>query len=517
MEFRILGPLEVRDGDVTLPVTGAKQRALLAILLLHANEVVSADRLVDELWGEEPPDAGPTALHVRVSQLRKALGTAAARLETRAPGYLLRVEGGELDLDRFQRLAAEANGCDPEEAAQTLRAALDLWRGPPLADLAYDSFAQAPIRRLEDLRFAVLERRIDADLALGRHADVIGELETLGAEEPFRERFRAQLMLALYRAGRQAAALDVFAFTRRTLVDELGIEPGPALQALQQMILRQDPGLQLEPPEVVERSILVAIRNDARLPALLAVATPLARRPPKELILACTVEDADRVADAAFAVHACRDALLDDGVATRAAAFVSATPAEDLSRLAAEQDVDLLLLDANGPLSEDTLLYELLMRTPCDVAVLVGGEPGPGPVLVPFVGADHDWAAVELGAWLAGARETSLVLAGPRESTTGRDSSRLLASASLAVQRSLGVAAEPRLLEVGPEALLEAAAAAGVVAVGLSARWPKEGLGTARLALLDSGRPTLVVRRGLRPGGLAPREALTRFTWTLRG
>ena len=516
MEFRILGPLEVRDGDTALPVIGAKQRALLAILLLHANEVVSTDRLVEELWGEDTPDSGPTALQVRVSQLRKALGPAAARLETRSPGYVLRVEAGEFDLDRFQRIAADADGEDPEAAGQTLREALALWRGPPLADLAYDSFAQAPIRRLEDVRLAVLERRFDADLACGRHAEVVGELEALVAEEPLRERFRAQLMLALYRAGRQADALDVYRSGRRTLVDELGIEPGPALKGLEQMILRQDPALELEQPPVPQRAILVAIRGEARLGALLALAEPLASRPPKEVILARPVNDAAQLGEAATMVNAHREVLLGRGIEARAAAFVAAEPVQDLTRLAVEQDVDLLILDGSPRLLDDPVVTALLLRAPCDVAVLAGGEPAQGPVLVPFVGADHDWAAVELGAWLAGGRESTLLLAGPRDGAGGRDSSRLLASASLAVQRSLGVAAEPLLLDTGPDALLAAAAGAGVAVVGLSARWQKEGLGTARLALAESGLCTLVVRRGLRPGGLAPREALTRFTWTLR-
>jgi DNA-binding SARP family transcriptional activator len=516
VEFRILGPLEVRDGDVMLPVTGQRQRALLAILLLHANEVVSSDRLVDELWGEEPPESGPTALQVRVSQLRKALGPAAARLETRTPGYVLRVESGELDLERFQRLVAEADGANPEGAAETLVEALALWRGAPLADLAYDTFAQAPIRRLEDLRLAVLERRLDADLACGRHSKVIGELEALVAQEPLRERFRAQLMLALYRAGRQADALEAYRAARESLVDELGIEPGPALRGLEQMILQQDPALDFERPEAPGRSVLVAVRDGARLGSLLAVAEPLARRPPKELILAGPVGTEDDLDAASGVLGERREALLAAGVTARAAAFVSADPAADLTRLAVEQDVDLLLLDGVAPLLDDGPLADLLARVPCDVAVLVGGEPGPGLVLVPFVGADHDWAAVELGAWLAGGRESPLVLAGPREGIAGRDSSRLLASVSLAVQRSLGVAAQPLLLDTAPAALVEAACDAGVVVVGLAARWPKEGLGTARLALVESGRPTLVVRRGLRPGGLAPREALTRFTWTLR-
>src|SRR5438105_5612355 len=177
MEFRILGSLEVAVDGRLLPLGGPSQRALLALLLLHANEIVSSDRLLDELWADEPPASGATALQVRVSQLRKALGPAGGRLETKTPGYLFRVEREEFDLERFSQLVAEAEGKAPKIASERLSAALTLWRGPPLADLAYESFAQQAIRRIEELRLAALERRIDADLALGRHKEVVPELE----------------------------------------------------------------------------------------------------------------------------------------------------------------------------------------------------------------------------------------------------------------------------------------------------------------------------------------------------
>src|SRR5437762_184799 len=248
MEFRILGPLEAAVDGRLLPLAGASQRALLAVLLLHANEVVSSDLLIDELWGEEPPASGPTALQVRVSQLRKALGPASERLETTTPGYVLHVGPDELDLDRFTRLVDDAADAEPAVAAERLRDALALWRGPPLADLAYESFAQPAIGRIEELRLVALERRIDADLALGRHAELVGELEELVEQHPLRERLRGKLMLALYRSGRQADALEVYRATRRALVDGLGIEPNPALQTLQQAILRQDPELDVAQP-----------------------------------------------------------------------------------------------------------------------------------------------------------------------------------------------------------------------------------------------------------------------------
>jgi DNA-binding SARP family transcriptional activator len=241
MEFRILGPLEVLDGDRPLALGGPKQRALLAVLLLHANDVVAVERLVDELWGESPPATVAKSVQVYVSRLRRELGE--DRLRTRAPGYTLRVEPGELDAARFEALAAEAAAARPERAGELLRAALGLWRGPALADLAYEPFAQAAVARLEEQRLGVLEQRIDADLEAGRAAELVGELEALIREHPLREGLRGRLMLALYRSSRQADALAAFADARRTLDEELGLEPGPELRALQAAILRQDPGL----------------------------------------------------------------------------------------------------------------------------------------------------------------------------------------------------------------------------------------------------------------------------------
>jgi predicted ATPase/DNA-binding SARP family transcriptional activator len=247
MEFRILGPLEARADDLTLELGGARQRALLALLLLRANQVVSSERLIEGLWGEEPPETARSALRVHVAQLRKSLSHEV--LLTRAPGYLLRVDPGKLDLERFRELVELAGRASREsrweEAAGTLREALALWRGPPLAEFEYESWAQPEIARLEELRLSALSQRIDADLALGRHAELVGELGSLIAEYPLQEHLRGQLMLALYRSGRQAEALDVYQQTRRALVDELGIEPGQALQQLEQAMLRQDDELEL--------------------------------------------------------------------------------------------------------------------------------------------------------------------------------------------------------------------------------------------------------------------------------
>jgi len=234
-----------REGT-ELQLGGPKQRALLAILLLEANHAVSADRLIDALWGDRPPDTAKNTLQVYVSQLRKLLPEGA--LETVAPGYRLAVAPEELDLSRFDELAQQGRAAlrigDAATGAQALGAALALWRGPALADLALEPFAQTEAARLEELRLAVLEDRIEADLALGRHGPLVAELEHLIVENPFRERLRAQLMLALYRSGRQAEALAVYQRTRRTLVDELGIEPGESLRQLEQAILAHDPALE---------------------------------------------------------------------------------------------------------------------------------------------------------------------------------------------------------------------------------------------------------------------------------
>jgi eukaryotic-like serine/threonine-protein kinase len=233
MEFRVLGPLEVLAEGQGRDLGGQKQRSLLAVLLLEANRVVSSDRLIEALWEEEPPETAQKALQVYVSQLRKLLGR--ERLETRPSGYLLRVEEGELDLDRFEHLRGQGR----------LAEALSLWRGPPLSDFRYQRFAQSEIARLEEVRLACLEDRIEVDLAAGRHGELVGELEALVREHPLRQRLRGQLMLALYRSGRDAEALEAYKEGRRLLVEDLGIEPRRELRELQQAILNQDPALDL--------------------------------------------------------------------------------------------------------------------------------------------------------------------------------------------------------------------------------------------------------------------------------
>jgi DNA-binding SARP family transcriptional activator len=247
LQFRILGPLEVLDGETPVQLGGRNQRALLTLLLLRANQPVSTERLVDGLWGEEPPRTATTSLQNAVSQLRKLLG--ADFLETRPTGYVLRLDPEQLDLARFERLVRDARAVEAPDRARLLREALSLWRGPALADSELEEFAQAEIHRLEDLRLGVLEDRIAAELELDAGAELVSELELLVRTHPLRERLRAQLMLALYRSGRQADALAAYHDARRTLVDELGIEPGPELQALYGQILRQERSLvRVAPP-----------------------------------------------------------------------------------------------------------------------------------------------------------------------------------------------------------------------------------------------------------------------------
>ena len=532
MEFRILGPLEAWDAGREVALGGPKPRALLAVLLLHANEVVPADRLIDELWGEDSLESAAGALRVNVSRLRKALPPEV--LATRPPGYVLRLGADELDLHRFERLVDEGRSLLARglaaAASERLGEALALWRGPALADFTYELFAQGALARLEEIRLAAFELKIEADLDLGRHNELIGELEALVSEHPLRERLRGFLMTALYRSGRQAEALEAYQEARRALVDGLGLEPSPGLQELERAILQQDPALDAASPprdrgrESSERAILVAVADEARIDALLAAAEPLARQPARVLVLARLVPEAADLRRSSAWIEEHRIALAARGVTVRASSFTSSAPGEELARLARELDADLLLTDAADALLVDGVpdgqLTALLDEAPCDVALLVPRQAAPeGFILVPFGGADHDWSAVELGAWLAHASGVPLRLAGAAAvpERGKRDASRLLSHGALAVQRVLGISAEPLLTPPGEGGMLEASRDAGLVVVGLSTRWHGEGLGAARLALArEATPPVLLVRRGLRPGGLAPPATLTHFTWSIR-
>jgi YVTN family beta-propeller protein len=238
MEFRILGPLEVLDGQQAVRLGAAKQRALLGVLLLHANETVSSARLIDGLWGERPPPTAEKLVQGYVHALRKTLG--AGVVVTRAPGYELQVEAGSLDIQEFERLIDEARASKLEQAVELRAQALALWRGAPLADVVLEGPERNTLARLSELRLTTQIERIDAELALGRDAQLVGELESLAAANPYQERVAAQLMLALYRSGRQADALHVYQTVRRALSDELGLQPGQELRGLEAAILRQD-------------------------------------------------------------------------------------------------------------------------------------------------------------------------------------------------------------------------------------------------------------------------------------
>ena len=280
MDFRILGSLEVEDRGRSLLLGGHQQRALLALLLLRANSVVPVDEIIEHLWGPQSPPNATKNVHALISKLRRRLESDPSGVDsgqngvllTRPHGYILTVANGELDLHLFESLLDEGRRAlaagDPDAAAASLRQALALWRGPPLPEFAFDSFAHVEIARLEELRLSALEERIEADLGLGRHHDLIAELEALVAHNPLRERLRGQLMLALYRSGRQAQALDAYQEARRMLVDELGIEPGQALQRLEKAILVQDAALELQPRPVagVATTTLPRPEPDSGLP-----------------------------------------------------------------------------------------------------------------------------------------------------------------------------------------------------------------------------------------------------------
>jgi DNA-binding SARP family transcriptional activator len=528
MDFRLLGPLEVFEDNQPLPLGGVKQRSVLAILLMHANELVTTDQLIDEIWGGAPPAKAAKNIQVQVSRLRKVLDS--GRLATGPGGYVLHLGPDESDVARFERLTAEAGSAPPQSAADKLREALALWRGPALADLAYEGFAQPEIARLEEMRLSVLVQRIDADLALGRHAELVGELEALVARHPLQERFRYQLMLALYRSARQAEALESYRVARSELSDELGLEPSEQLRQLEQAILRQDASLDLassggedEPlrrATTPDLAVLVAPSAMDALGELIAMGRSLAAADPVHELIVATVVDAGELQDATEALTRHREELLEQGIGARTAAFSSPSRGEDITRLAEQEGVDLLVTDCQGSeLESETAV--VLERAPCDVALLVerGGSMREGPVIVPFGAGGHDWAALALGAWVARATGAPLRLIGMASGgEDGRDASRLLADASLIVQRIAGIGAEPMLGEPGRRGIVELAEGAGLLVVGLSDRWRHEGLGRLRGELAEEPpAPTVFVRRGARPGGLAPAETRTRFRWSLTG
>jgi DNA-binding SARP family transcriptional activator len=525
IEYRILGAVEALVDGVPVPLGGPRQRGVLVSLLTRANTVVPAARVIDDLWEDDPPPSAANLVQGYVSHLRKGLGKSA--IETRGAGYTMRLDADALDLSRFESLAEAGSQAlaagRAREAVDRFGEALGLWRGAALADLAGEAFHQPVATRLEELRVLALERRVEADLGCARHAEALADARALVDEHPLRERPRWLLMLALYRSGRQAEALEAYRDARSRFVGDLGIEPGPMLQELERAILRHDPALagsaaEPLPAPAAVRSLIAAPLTDDALHGLVDVARPLAAEPGRELVVVGTIRDRRDLGPFTARLHAQREELLDQGVVARVACFTSMTPGADIARLASDYESDLLLVDAPTGLLEDARLLTILAQTPCDVAVVVARAPRAGCVLVPFTGADHDWSAVEIGAWLARNAGRSLRLAGASTGASARDASRLLANASIAVQRALNIPAESVLVDPEPEALLAAAVDAGVVICGLSDRWRRDGLGPSRTALATGSDATVVlVRRGTRPGGLAPREAHTRFTWTVAG
>ncbi len=281
VEIRLLGPLQLVRGDSVVPLPRRQQRALLAVLALHAGEVVSTDRLIEDLWGSDAPRSALGSLQNAVSSLRKVVGSDA--LLTEPPGYRLALEPEAVDALRFERLVEEARAAPAGMRGALLAEALALWRGPALDDLAFEPFAGAEIARLEGLRLDAEEERLAGELGLGRHDHLVPELEALVAENPLRDRLRGQLMLALYRSGRHAEALEVYRAARLALADELGLDPSPELQRLERAILRHDPALEVREEPATE---LPAAPRERRVISVLAAAPPALDDP--ELLLGFT-------------------------------------------------------------------------------------------------------------------------------------------------------------------------------------------------------------------------------------
>jgi DNA-binding SARP family transcriptional activator len=498
MDFRLLGPLEVtRDGRL-VPLPPGKPSALLARLLLDLDRVVSVDALVDGLWDEPPPSARKL-VQVYISKLRGALGPES--IESRSPGYRVPASADQCDLGRFEELTRQArNERDAGQRRTLLEEALSLWRGAALAEFRSLPFAGPAARRLAELRLAALEDRIDADLELGDHGRVIAELEGLVIEEPLRERPRRQLMIALYRSGRYAEALASYREARRSMIEDLGIEPGPALQELERAILRRDAGLEHgRSASTNERGPIICSDR-----ALLPLLGPLCADG-RELVLVELAAGARELKAHIDLLDAVREQSEKEHLSIRVASFTSPKPGDDLARLAAEQQAELLVVSD----------WDAVPRqAACDVAFAPRADltfVATDAVLVPFGGRRDEWAALELGAWVARAHNLPLRLLGVESSGERRDASRLLASASLALQRFAETTAEPVIARPGAEGIL------GQPSSLIVASLPAVGLDKTRQTLVEqTGVPLLFVRPGLRPSGLAPDQTLTEFSWSLR-
>ena len=348
MRFQVLGPLEAFDGDRRLDLGAPRRRATLAVLLLHANEIVPTDRLAEELWPNELPRTAAKAIQVYVSNLRKAFGAARDALETRGSGYLLKVRPGELDLLEFERLLAPCWGREPADRAETLGSALSLWRGAPLADFAYEQFVQSEAARLEELQRLAVEERIEAELALGQGAELVPELESLVAERRLEERPRAQLMLALYRAGRQADALDAFREGKQVLDEELGLEPGEQLRELELAILARTaiPGCGGGQAVPLDRRGIGATGRARAAPSTHRSARPWSNGR-RELILAQIVQPAE-IASATRTLDEARRDLRARRRRACGSGVLILVARRGVVRLTTLQDADLLLLSTEG-------------------------------------------------------------------------------------------------------------------------------------------------------------------------
>jgi DNA-binding SARP family transcriptional activator/nucleotide-binding universal stress UspA family protein len=530
----------VRRDGVVVPVGATKKRIILAVLGLSGGDAVSTDRLIDAVWGARPPPSAGKALQVYVSQLRDAVEPmrhAPSVIASHAPGYALLLPPQAVDFRVFERLWDQGRQLrtteSPDSAAEVFARALALWRGPPLADLAYEEAFALDVSRLEEMRWACLEDRIDADLAAGRHSAVISDLEELSHRYPMRERTCELLMLAYYRSGRQADALHAYRRMRAALVGELGLEPSRALVELERRILQQDPGLDetvagavlrtATSPTVGTRTIMAVGESAGGLTDLLQIAAPLVRGAGIELVVVSivptpTVDVSDALASATRDLEDRRAALEAEGVVARVAAFSTPKPGGELLKFATHHDVAMIL--ANGTGIDDrwqNTVAELLASAACDVVLSFAGvDPPSGTVvLVPFGGGEHDWAALELGAHLARMRDAPLALAGAALED-GTDASRMLAVASVIVQRTFGVVPKPVIIDSGAAGVLAHVPDAALIVLGVSTRYRTEGLGDTREAIVrDAGVPVLAVRHGRRPGLLAPPERLTRFDWSV--
>jgi DNA-binding SARP family transcriptional activator len=507
VQLALLGPLELLVDGRPVELGAPKTRALLALLALRANRPVGAELLADELWDGRPPPSARKALQTHVVHLRRALG--ADRIATGPAGYTLQVGSDEHDLARFEQLLREGRDRlergEPAAALPLLDAALALWRGAPAPDLADLAAARGALQRLDELHTLAWEARIDAALALGRHAELVPDLELAVRRDPLRERAAEQLMLALYRSGRQADALAVARGLRGRLREQLGLGPGRSLQALERAILNQDAGLDAPDVAMQEgRALTLALVGSAASP-LVDVAGWLADAA-TDLVVARLVPAAEQLATGSSEVEALRERL----PGARAAAFTSARPLEHAARLAREQGAALALVGVAR--AELAAAVGAPVTWPCTVALAADGDaPGDGAILLPFGGSEHEWAALELGIALARAAERPLRLLGARRG--GEDASRLLANASLLAQRLAGVAAAPTVVEPGAASVVREAAGAGLVLLGAG---PRGLLGTERQAVVaGSSVPVVCVLAGQRPGLLAPRHSWTAFGWSL--